>query len=160
MTFVGPVPLEDRPRVWGAHAPRVRVSAPPAETNLLIDWNIARAFSAVFRVRDREGAITSTRGRVRSLESRARATWLRGRSDVPRSRSSGCDCLPHAAVAGRSHAAARDSVLECGGALPLSLTAVISQVRPVVHCGFLQQEAAFVFSAKGAVSCRPAAARI
>jgi hypothetical protein len=102
-----------------ARASRAGLGA-PAETNLLIDWNVARAFSALFKVRDREGAIASTRGRVRSPESHARATWLRGRSDVPRSRSYGCDCLLHAAVAGRSQATARDSVLECGSALPLS----------------------------------------
>jgi hypothetical protein len=38
--------------IWGAHAPRVLVSEPSPKH--------------AFKVRDREGAIASTRGRVRS----------------------------------------------------------------------------------------------
>ena len=40
--------------VWGAHAPRVLVSAPPPK----------QSFLPGNKVRDREGAIANTRGRV------------------------------------------------------------------------------------------------
>src|SRR3981081_1597639 len=51
--------------VWGAHAPRVHFSAPPPKSSSQTPW----IFEAVQKVRDGEGAIADTEGRVRSPSS-------------------------------------------------------------------------------------------